>query len=74
MGYENPKIAVLAATETVNSKVVETVDAANLQEMNRKGRLPTVLSSGLCHYDLAMSQGLPDSRCGNVPTAGISMC
>ena len=39
MGYEDPKIAVLAATETVNPKAVETVEAAKLQEMNRMGRL-----------------------------------
>ena len=56
MGYENPKIAVLAATETVNSKVVETVDAANLQEMNRKGEITDCIIVGPLSYDLAMSQ------------------
>lgn len=38
MGYENPKIAVLTCVEFVNPKIIETVEAAKLQEMNQKAR------------------------------------
>ncbi|NLL35741.1 MAG: phosphate butyryltransferase [Clostridiales bacterium] len=70
MGYENPKIAVLAATETVNSKVVETVDAANLQEMNRKGEITDCIIVGPLSYDLAMSQEIARLKGVECPHCG----
>ena len=37
LGYDNPKVAVLCAVETLNPKMPETVDAAELKKMNQEG-------------------------------------
>jgi phosphate butyryltransferase len=56
MGYENPKVAVLAAVEVLNPKMIETVDAAALKEMNVKGEIKNCLVDGPISYDLTMSK------------------
>ena len=40
LGVENPSVAVLAAVEKVNPKMVETTDAVALVEMNKNGEIP----------------------------------
>lgn len=55
MGYENPKIAVLACIETVNPKIIETVEAAKLEEMNKNGEIKGCTVIGPMSYDVAMS-------------------
>lgn len=54
VGYEKPKVAVLAALEKVNVKMPETVDAAALKEMNRKGELKGCCVEGPISLDLAI--------------------
>ena len=39
LGIENPKIAVIAAVETVNQKMPVTIDAANLTMMNKRKQI-----------------------------------
>lgn len=56
MGYDNPKIAVLAAVEQVNPKMQETLDAAELRKMNQEGYLKNCVVEGPISYDLAMSK------------------
>lgn len=56
MGYENPKVAVLAAVENVNPKMPETVDAGILKEMNQKGEIKNCIVEGPISYDLVMSK------------------
>lgn len=56
MGYACPKVAVLAAVETVNPKMQETVDAAALKQMNLSGDLPGCVVEGPISYDLVMSK------------------
>jgi phosphate butyryltransferase len=56
MGYEKPKVAVLAAVETVNPKMPETVDADNLKKMNEHGELKNCIVEGPISYDLTMSK------------------
>ncbi len=34
MGYEKPKVGILAAAEVVNKKAIESVEAQTLKEMN----------------------------------------
>lgn len=55
MGYECPKVAVLAAVERVNPKMPETVDADQLKQMNRRGEITGCLVEGPISYDIAMS-------------------
>lgn len=56
MGYENPKVGVLAAIEKVNPKQPETVDGAKLTEMNRSGEITNCLVEGPLSYDILMSR------------------
>lgn len=54
MGYERPNVAVLAAVETVNPKMQETVDALRLKHLNQEGELKNCVVEGPISYDLAM--------------------
>lgn len=56
MGYENPKVAVLAAVETVNPKMPEAVDAGMLKEMNENGEIKNCIVEGPISYDLTMNK------------------
>ncbi|WP_320046325.1 bifunctional enoyl-CoA hydratase/phosphate acetyltransferase [uncultured Ilyobacter sp.] len=55
LGYENPKVAVLAAVEKVNPKMKETVDGETLKNMNQNREIVNCLIEGPISYDLAMS-------------------
>lgn len=71
MGYEKPKVAVLCAIEKLNEKMVETVEAHELAEMNRRGELPDCIVEGPVSYDVAMSaeiaaiKGYESPNCGD---------
>lgn len=52
-GYENPKVAVLAAVEVVNPKMKETVEAAELKKMNQTGEITGCIVEGPISVDLA---------------------
>ena len=52
-GYEQPKVAVLAAVENVDPKMIETVDAAELKEMNQNGLIKDCIVEGPISVDLA---------------------
>ncbi len=54
-GYENPKVAVLCAVETVNPKMPETVDADLLKKMNQSGEIKGCVVEGPISYDLTMN-------------------
>lgn len=56
MGYTEPKVAVMAAVETVNPKMQETVDALRLKHMNQDGEIDHCFVEGPISYDLAVSQ------------------
>ena len=56
LGYENPKVAVLAAVETVNPKMQESVDADMLKKMNIKGEIKNCIVEGPISYELTMSK------------------
>ena len=54
LGYERPKVGVLAAIEKVNPKMPETVDAAALKEMNQRGEIKNCIVEGPISFDLAI--------------------
>jgi phosphate butyryltransferase len=56
IGYEKPKVAVLAAVEKVNPKMQESVDAGALKEMNVKGEIKNCIVEGPISYDLTMNK------------------
>ncbi len=54
MGIANPKVAVIASAETVNEKMPETLDAAELKAMNQRGEISGCIVEGPISYDLAV--------------------
>jgi phosphate acetyltransferase len=56
LGCERPKIAVLAAVETVNSKMPATLDAAALSKMAERGQIRGGLIDGPLAFDNAISR------------------
>ena len=53
-GIENPKVAPLAAVEVVNPKMPVTVEAAELAQMNKDGKIPGCIVDGPLSLDLAI--------------------
>jgi phosphate butyryltransferase len=70
MGYENPKVAVLAAVENVNPKMPETVDADALKKMNQNGEIKGCIVEGPISYDLTMSKESAEIKGYNSPVTG----
>jgi len=56
LGIEKPRIALVAASETVNPDMPETVDAAAIVEMSRKGEIPGAIIEGPFGFDVAVSK------------------
>ena len=55
-GIERPKVAILAAVETVNSKMPATLDAAALCKMAERGQIKGGLVDGPLAFDNAISR------------------
>ena len=53
MGFQNPKVAVLAANEMVDPKIPATSDAAALVEMAKEGAFPPCIIEGPLSFDIA---------------------
>ena len=56
LGVEKPKVAILAAVETVNSKMQATLDAAALCKMAERGQIKGGLLDGPLAFDNAISK------------------
>jgi phosphate acetyltransferase len=55
LGVENPKVAILAAVETINSKMPATLDAASLCKMADRKQITGALLDGPLAFDNAIS-------------------
>ena len=56
LGLEKPKVAILAAVETVTSKMPATIDAAALCKMAERGQIKGGLLDGPLAFDNAISK------------------
>jgi len=56
LGLDKPKVAILAAVETVNSKMPSTIDAACLCKMAERGQITGGLLDGPLAFDNAISK------------------
>ena len=56
LGLKQPKVAILAAVETVNSKMSATLDAAALCKMAERGQIKGALLDGPLAFDNAISR------------------
>jgi len=72
MGNENPKIALLAAVEKVNPKMQATLDAAELEKMNKEGWLPGCEVGGPFALDNAVSVEAAKHKGMVHPVAGLA--
>jgi len=55
MGVSKPKVAVIAAVETVNPAMQATIDAASLTQMNRRNQISDCEIDGPLGFDNAVS-------------------
>ena len=62
MGYDCPKVGVLACVEKVNPKMPESVDAAELQAMNERGEITNCIVEGPIQYDCVMRKDLAEFK------------
>lgn len=56
LGNTLPRVALLAASETINPNVAVTMDAAVLTKMNRTGQIPDCIIEGPIALDVAISR------------------
>ncbi len=70
LGYKMPKVAALAAVETVNPKMQETVDADALKRMNLENEITDCIIEGPISYDLTMSKASAEIKGFESPVTG----
>lgn len=56
MGISQPKVAIMAANETVNPKIPATVEARELAEMGQRGEFGDCIIEGPLSFDIAFSK------------------
>ena len=70
LGLKRPKVAILAAVETINSKMVATIDAAALCKMADRGQITGGLLDGPLALDNAISEEAARTKGIDSPVAG----
>ena len=70
LGFDNPKVAVLAAVEKLNPKMPETVDADALKTLNKNGEIKNCIVEGPISFDLATSAESAKIKGYDSPVAG----
>jgi phosphate butyryltransferase len=70
LGNENPKVALLSATEFVHSKLPSTLDAAELTRMNENGEIRGCVVGGPFALDGAISLEAAYEKRMSSPVAG----
>jgi len=62
LGLEGPKVAILAAVETVNSRMPATIDAAALCKMSERGQIEGGPLDGPLAFDNAISKRAAETK------------
>lgn len=70
LGYDKPKVGVLACVEKLNPKMPETVDADALAKMAENGEITDCVISGPISYDCAVSREIAALKGYNGAVAG----
>jgi phosphotransacetylase len=70
LGLEKPKVAILCAVETVNSKMQATLDAAALCKMAERGQIKGGILDGPLAFDNAISKDAAKTKGIKSPVAG----
>ena len=70
LGVDNPKVAILAAVETINAKMPSTLDAAALCKMADRGQITGGVLDGPLAFDNAVSPAAARTKGIDSPVAG----
>ena len=70
LGLDKPKVAILCAVETVNSKMQATLDAAALCKMAERGQIKGGILDGPLAFDNAISKDAAKTKGIKSPVAG----
>ena len=70
LGYDCPKVGVLACIEKVNPKMPETVEADELAKMNQRGEIKNCIVNGPVSYDCAVSKEIAGIKGYTAEVAG----
>lgn len=70
-GIESPRVAVLAAVETVNPHMQATLDAAALCKMAERGQIKGAIVDGPLAFDNAISAAAAKQKHIDSPVAGL---
>jgi len=70
IGIDHPKIGLVAASETINPGMPETVDAAEIVKMNRAGKITGCTIDGPFGFDVAVSKKAAVIKKIESPVAG----
>lgn len=72
LGYENPKVGIMAAVETVKDSMPATLDAKALTEMNENGEITGCRVYGPLALDIAVSPAAAQKKGIDNPVAGMA--
>jgi phosphate butyryltransferase len=72
LGAPYPRVASLAATETTVASMPETLDAAELERLNRAGEISGCMVRGPLSFDLAFDTAAAAKKKRNDPEFGIA--
>lgn len=70
LGNDNPKVAILSAVETINPKIISTLDAAALCKMADRGQITGATLDGPLAFDNAVSEAAAKTKGIHSPVAG----
>lgn len=70
LGNNIPKVAIISAAEKVNDKMLSSVEAASLQQMNEAGQINGCVVGGPVALDLAVSKEACHHKGFNGPIQG----
>lgn len=70
IGYEKPKVALIAAVEVVNEDMQETIDAAVISKMSQRGQISDCVIDGPLGMDNALSLAAAQIKKISGPVAG----
>jgi phosphate butyryltransferase len=72
LGYDNPKVALLSAIETVNPGIPSTLEAAVITKMNQRGQIKGCTIDGPLALDNAVSMEAAKTKNIKSPVAGMA--
>jgi phosphotransacetylase len=72
VGVERPRVAVMAASETVTDPMPETRDAAELQRLGQSGEFGDCMVQGPLSFDLAYEASAADKKRIQGPVTGAA--